>query len=119
MLVSLEELPIKLKKKKIILNTVVIYIYIQYPFFISLKNCPYNYFFFLILNTVVIYIYNIHSYDILYQNIAITLYQCLYFDYRTLCMILLGAKASLPGACTVSAVAHAPVATTKTGPIHT
>ena len=33
-----------------------------------------------------------HSYDVLKQNIAITLYQCLYFDYVTLCMILLGPK---------------------------
>ena len=75
---------------------------------------------------------SVHSYDVLDQIIAISLYQCLYFDYVTLCMILLGAKDLLPrlalrlarsffppGACTVSAAAHALVASTRTGPIHT
>ena len=38
----------------------------------------------------------VHSYDVLDQNIVITLYQCFYFDYVTLCMILLGTKAHLP-----------------------
>ena len=39
---------------------------------------------------------NVHSYNVLYQNIAITLYRCLYFYYVTLCLILLGAEAHLP-----------------------
>ena len=41
----------------------------------------------------------VHSYDWLNQNIVITLCQFLYFDYVTLCMILLGAKAHCCAQC--------------------